>query len=174
MPISWRKQYEDGVRAASSGEHRRAVSLFTAIIDGGAPSWEPYFSRAWARLNAYSYDDAAEDAESDLIRALELGGSVCADVPALLGLILARRGDYKEAFPLLLQSVGRSLFTDQVERDLITSLASLLDTLESTGDPGEAVSPLTKNYHQHVGVSVQAAKSPSAWKVRANSACRLR
>jgi len=43
-----------------------------------------------------------------------------------------------------------------VERDLITSLASLLDTLESTGDPGEAVSICSK-----LELQVQAASLPS-------------
>jgi hypothetical protein len=51
---SWRKEYDEGVKAIEVGELTRAHSLFSRAIEIGADRWEAYYARAWTFLNMNS------------------------------------------------------------------------------------------------------------------------
>ncbi len=135
MKERWRTPYKDALAAAEGGDFGSAASLFAQSIDAGSPRWEPYYGRAWALLRKLGRSVDGADlttVESDLRRALDLGGPFCADAASLLGCLMVEQRRHDEALPLLLQAFGRASESERVEDGIADSLTAVLDDLENT------------------------------------------
>ena len=131
MRERWQSHYQDAVLAIEAGDFSRAAVRFGNAIEAGCPGWEPYYGRAWASLR--NGDDQTHDlaaVESDLRRALEIGGPFGADAAALLGTTLLRQQRHDEALSYLLEACGRSSQSEAVESALTECLSEILDQIE--------------------------------------------
>jgi ATP-dependent 26S proteasome regulatory subunit len=134
----WRTSYDLGLLYLDDEDYAAARRAFDDAITGGADRWEPFYARAWSALGGQFPTDLDDDdddldleaIEADLQRALDLGGTSCADAAAILGCLRGLRDEHGEAFQLLLFAVGRSQHTVWAEEAMVRSLTACLDQLE--------------------------------------------
>jgi len=137
--VRWRELYAMALDSLREERYDEAIRVLTKAISSGAKRWEPYYARAWTRWQAgQSLGDG--QVRKDLERALEFGGTRCADAAVLLGALELEQGNAQVAFRLFLQGFGNASDAASAEEGLVEALSSLLDELEASSNPAASLS----------------------------------
>lgn len=122
--LTWREQYDLGVRYLSEGNYEEAIIAFTAAIEIDPKRAPAYVGRGDAYIGSGETEDNLASAKADYEKAIELNET---NAEAYLGLadVYIRQGDYENALEILRQGLEKTNGNQRIE-DKITEMDELV------------------------------------------------